>query len=73
MIKSPERKFLHDIASPIGTALFWVDLMLDPNNSSGEVRKHLESIRDSLMASKALIEERRKHLIEQEAKTPKAA
>ena len=64
-----ERKFLHDISSPVGTALFILDSILDPNQrvvmNPGDL-KQLKNAYESLLKTKDMIQERRRILIEKQ-------
>ncbi len=70
-IENPERKFLHDIASPVGTALFVLDMLLENMNSrkdaSPEELTQAQQISDLLAQIKKAIENRRATIIQQEA------
>ncbi|MEW6055486.1 MAG: hypothetical protein AB1540_02645 [Bdellovibrionota bacterium] len=69
MIETEERKFLHDIASPVGTAIFVLDMVLDsmknrPNANPDELAQ-AQQVFDVLGQIKKKIEERRQILIQQ--------
>jgi hypothetical protein len=75
--ESEERKFLHDIASPLGTAMFVVDMMLDgmkarPGAGPQELRQ-AQQVLDVLGQIKKAIEQRREVLIKQGVPSSKAA
>lgn len=64
---SDERQFLHDLASPLGTALFVADALLESlqgktGRSAGDLLQAGE-IYQALMQLKKLLEERRQILI----------
>ncbi len=64
---SDERKFLHDLASPVGAALFLVDIVIDglqsrPDIDSKELRRTGE-VYQSLEKVKLMLHERREILI----------
>lgn len=65
-----ERKFLHDIASPIGTALFLIDGAIDTFKAIEGIPPddlaQLQLILDSLMRVKDMMQARRKVLIDLE-------
>jgi len=69
MKETQERKFLHDIASPVGSAIFILDMVLDnmksrPNISQDELTQ-TQQVYDLLEQIKNAIEARRKVLIQQ--------
>jgi hypothetical protein len=71
--KSAERQFLHDIASPIGTAIFQTDMLLE--ETSGKNRENQEqigTIMTALLTVKSLLEERRKTIANDENKSSTA-
>jgi hypothetical protein len=62
-----ERQFLHDIASPLGTAMFLVDAVLEdltskPNPDADEVAQ-MNAIYQALQSIQKLLQERREILI----------
>jgi signal transduction histidine kinase len=67
--KSPERVFVHDIATPIAVALGMVDLVMD-DSKSGAVAlpdvaaKRLEKAQSALLQLQQLIADRRKAILE---------
>ena len=64
---SEERAFLHDIASPLGTALFATDsLMAEIQELPENEQKYLQQLKmiyKSLQKTKTLLDERRQTLI----------
>ena len=76
MKESDERKFLHDIASPVGTALFVVDMVLDSMGSrsdvSAEELTQIKQVYEMLEKIKKTIEQRREVLIAQGVPSSKA-
>ena len=77
MKENDERKFLHDIASPLATAIFLLDAVMDshqerPDASEREIThtKQLIALMDRI---KKMIEERRATLIRQTDSGSKAA
>lgn len=67
MSESNERKFLHDIANPLGTAMFVVDMLIDsmknrPDADPNEL-KQTEQVYGLMQRMKKMIEERRAELI----------
>lgn len=64
---SAERKFLHDIATPIATAIFLADALLDSlgTTASPDDLAQLKAVLDSLMGAKKSLEARRAILIAQ--------
>lgn len=71
-----ERKFLHDIASPIGTAIFVVDMLLESmqgnSNVNSEELTQVKQIADLMENIKKMIEARRAVLIAQGVPSSKA-
>jgi hypothetical protein len=70
--KSPERTFIHDIATPIAITLGMVDLIIDDSNSGVTVLpeaalKRLEKAQSALLKLQELIAARRKVLTEADA------
>lgn len=64
-----ERKFLHDIASPIGTALFLLDAIVEVSQSQALSAEDLELVKkafDSLIRVKELLHDRRSTLLARE-------
>ena len=61
---SPERKFLHDISTPVGTALFLTDLMLETLKEENSAHlDQMTSIFQALTMARKMIEERRETII----------
>jgi|GEM_PF-3283953 len=70
-VKITERQFLHDIGSPLGTALFLVDTLLEMAKEKGEENvefMQLTSILEALNKARTLIEERRQIVKAEEQK-----
>jgi len=71
-----ERKFLHDIASPVGTAIFVTDILLDSMKERPDVNAEeltqVKQIADLLENVKKMIEARRAVLIAQGVPSSKA-
>lgn len=69
MKESEERKFLHDIASPISSGLFIVDMLLESMKSRPDADpdelKQTKQVFDLLEKLKKMIENRREILIQQ--------
>ncbi len=67
-----ERAFLHDLASPLSTLLFLLDIiMADIKKKSGETAPELEKIKQSLELVdriKKLLEQRRETVINRTSK-----
>ena len=64
-----EGKFIHDISTPVGTLLLVIESMLDdaqnqPTPDAKQISK-LESAMKNLNKIRALIDERKKNLVEQ--------
>jgi hypothetical protein len=62
-----ERKFLHDIASPLGTAIFLVDAFLEDltskPNPDADGMAQVSAIYQALQSIQKLLQERRETLI----------
>lgn len=63
-----ERKFLHDVAGPIATALFVADSLLEDLKEAGPVQAELASqlaqVTQALEKTQVLLQNRRKVLLE---------
>jgi FtsZ-binding cell division protein ZapB len=73
MSNNEERRFLHDIASPLGTVFFLVDAAIESlkeklNGETDEVTQ-LQDAYAALQQVKQMIQSRRQILIERENKT----
>jgi nicotinamidase-related amidase len=72
-----ERKFLHDIASPIATAIFLIDMIKDGVKDLGgidaDVPTQVKQLEDLLEKIRMLVEERREVLIKQGVPSSKAS
>jgi signal transduction histidine kinase len=67
--KSPERIFMHDIATPTAVALGMIDLILDDSQSGAAVLpeaavKRLEKAQSALLKLQEMMAARRKTLME---------
>ena len=63
--KSPERQFLHDIATPLGTAMFLLDILQEKMSARGpgdEDLEHLNGAIEALQKLKQHIVQRRQAL-----------
>jgi hypothetical protein len=73
--ENEERKFLHDIASPVGAAIFVLDMVLDSMKSRADANPdeltQTQQVFDLLDKIKNAIEERRKILIQQNVSSSK--
>lgn len=73
MVPNDERQFLHDLATPIGTALFLSDSLrdnLESNNSvDAESLQQIKLIYESLNKVSGLLHARRDALIKRGAST----
>ncbi|MEO5971048.1 MAG: hypothetical protein ABIQ95_14060, partial [Bdellovibrionia bacterium] len=68
MIENKERKFLHDISSPVGTAIFVLDIVLDTLKSHTNPPEELIQIQQLsgiFERIKTLIEERRREITQE--------
>ena len=68
---SLERKFLHDVATPIGSALLLADVLMDSMKSESPDHPDLKQMTDliaALTAVQHLIEVRRAEVIEEQNK-----
>jgi hypothetical protein len=69
MTETAERKFLHDIASPVGTAIFVLDMVLDSMKSRTDANAaelaQTQQVFEVLNQIKKAIDERREVLIQQ--------
>ncbi|MBY0470254.1 hypothetical protein K2X30_03735 [bacterium] len=72
-----ERKFLHDIASPIATSIFLIDMIKDGVKDLGaidaDVPTQVKQLEDLLAKIRMLVEERREVLIKQGVPSSKAS
>ncbi len=68
--KNPERKFLHDLATPLGTAMLLTDIILEDIQTRADIDPEdvmkLGDIYKALEKIKSLIYERREILIKNE-------
>jgi hypothetical protein len=68
---------LHDIASPLATTLFLVDILKDDVEEKGggdsPEAKKLRQVHELLLKMKSMLEERRAVLIRSDGSDPKAA
>ena len=71
-MKSAERKFLHDIATPLATAIFILDTLkedlLASNGKDSPLIQMTEELEKALNKTRDLLAERREILISQENK-----
>jgi hypothetical protein len=67
MANTDERKFIHDIASPLGSAIFILDMALETMkstaNSNSEEWVQIQQVADILSQLKKKLEDRRELLI----------
>lgn len=77
MIETEERKFLHDIASPVGTAIFVLDMALESmrsgSDTNAEELAQIQQVFDLLDKIKKTIEQRRQTLIMQGVPSSKSS
>ena len=67
-----ERKFLHDLASPLATAIFLVDMAQeDLATNPAEIAESMKKIAASLEKTKVLLHARRTYLILQSEREKK--
>ncbi len=59
--ESPEKKFIHDLGTPLSTALLLMEVLLE---SSPEQEK-MSKVMDSLNKLRVLVEQRRSELLEE--------
>ncbi|MDZ4675946.1 MAG: hypothetical protein SGI74_00420 [Oligoflexia bacterium] len=64
---SPEREFLHAVASPLAAALFLIDIILEnaSNQNDAATSVQIQRLKKSLNTITLLLQERRNCLIEQ--------
>jgi hypothetical protein len=71
MATNEERKFLHDLATPLGTAILLADMILQNSKKkpqvSAEEIEQMEMIANALDKIQIKLKERRQHLINQSA------
>jgi hypothetical protein len=77
MSHKDERKFLHDVASPLAAALFIIDMVKDEAEEKSGVAsreaKQAKQVQELLSRIRSLLEERRAVLIQSDESDPKAA
>ena len=66
--KSPERTFMHDIASPVAVAIGLIDLVIDDSSSGGPAipeaaLKRLEKAQSALLQLQEMMSVRRRALM----------
>lgn len=69
-MENKERKFLHDISSPVGTAIFVLDMVMDDLQSTSPESPSLPRIQQAyalLEQIKSSIEGRRKEILSEAA------
>ena len=69
--KSLERKFLHDVSTPVGSALFLTDILMESMRSENPDHpglKQMTDLMDALTTVKHLIDVRRAEVIEEQSK-----
>jgi uncharacterized protein (DUF1800 family) len=70
--KSPERKFLHDIASPLATAIFLIDILLEKFKAEqpdcADVSQ-LSTVMESLLQIKSKLTTRRETILGEQPRT----
>lgn len=68
MQESDERKFLHDIASPLGTAMFLMDVLLDSLRDRAAVNpdelEQATQVCQALEKARQMLKDRRQALID---------
>jgi DnaJ-domain-containing protein 1 len=71
MNENGERKFLHDIASPLGTTLFLLDMMVESfterTDANPKDLKQITQLYDLAKRMKLMLEDRRKALTTESA------
>lgn len=77
MSQKEERKFLHDVASPLAAAIFVIDMLKDEaeekSGPDSREAKQARQVHELLLRMKTLVEERRAALTQSGDSDPKAA